>query len=135
MIPRTRDQSLGGFSMGVSAVHLEKVGTTFAELWDERNLDVIGPLYREDAVFISPNPPSFSSDFGTTLAGRDEILRYFRAVLEVIPSGAVTTVALLTGINVVVWVWVGGESTGADVLLFDDDGFIVQHHVTAPRPG
>jgi len=121
--------------MAISTVHLEKVGTTFARLWEQRNLEVIGPLYHEDATFISPNPPNFSSDFGTTLEGRDEILRYFRRVLEVIPSGAVTTVALLTGINMVVWVWQGGESKGADVMLFDDDGLIVRHQVTAPQPG
>jgi len=119
--------------MAISTVHLEKVGTTFAHLWDARNLDVIGPLYHEDATFISPNPPNFSSDFGTTLVGRDEILRYFRTVLDVIPPGAATTVALLTGINMVVWVWQGGESKGADVMLFDDDGLIVRHHVTAPE--
>lgn len=120
--------------MAVPTVRLEKVGATFAGLWDERNLEVIGPLYHEDAVFISPNPPSFSPDFGTSLEGRDEIMRYFRTVLEVVPPGAVTTVALLTGINMVVWVW-GGERTGADVMLFDDDGLIVRHHVTSPEPG
>jgi hypothetical protein len=120
--------------MVVSTVHLEKVGATFAGLWDERDLEVIGPLYHENAMFISPNPPSFSADFGTTLQGRDEIVRYFRTVLEVVPPGAVTTVALLTGINMVVWVW-SGESTGADVMLFDDDGLIVRHLVTAPESG
>jgi hypothetical protein len=125
----------GRFSMAISTVHLEEVGSAFAGLWDQRDLDVIGPLYHEDATFISPNPPNYSPDFGTTLEGRDEILRYFRTVLEVIPSGAVTTVALLTGINTVVWVWQGGESKGAEVMLFDDDGLIVRHHVTAPKPG
>jgi hypothetical protein len=112
--------------MAISTAHLEKVGTTFAGLWEERDLDVIGPLYHEDAVFISPNPPNFSSDFSTTLQGRDEILRYLRTTLEVIPSGVVTTTGLFTGINMVVWVW----GVGADVMLFDDDGLIVRHHVT-----
>jgi hypothetical protein len=52
-------QELRRFSMAISTVHLEKAGTTFAGLWEECNLDVIGALYHEDAVFISPNPPSF----------------------------------------------------------------------------
>jgi hypothetical protein len=67
------------------------------------------------------------------LQGRDEILRYLRMALEIIPAGVVKTTALFTGINMVVWVW----DVGADVMLFDDDGLIVRHHVTArpPPPG
>ena len=118
--------------MAVSTDHLESVGRTFARLWEEHDLDVIAPLYDEDAVFISPNPPSFSADFGTTLKGRDEILRYFRAVMDVVPEGGMTTVALLTGIDMVVWVWESGPIKGADIMMFDGDGLIVRHHVTSP---
>ena len=94
------------------------------------------PLYREDAVFISPNPPDISEHFGTTLVGPDEILRYYAACMDVIPAGAVTTVALLTGIDMAVWVWQAGPAgTGADIMMFDDEGLIRRQHVTAPDPG
>jgi ketosteroid isomerase-like protein len=120
--------------MAVSIDHLERVGRTFARSWDNRDVDVLRPLYHEDAVFISPNPPSFSVDFGTTLNGRHEILRYFQAVMDVIPAGEMTTVALLTGIDMVVWVWESGHVKGADIMMLDGDGLIVRHHVTSPEP-
>jgi len=73
--------------MALSIDHLEKVGSTFARLGDERDLDAIRPLYHEDAVFVSPNTPVFAPEFGPTLRGCDEIMRYLRAVLKVVPSG------------------------------------------------
>jgi ketosteroid isomerase-like protein len=121
--------------MAVSTERLEEVGRVFSKLWDERDLEAVRAMYREDAVFISPNPPGISSEFGTTLEGRDEILRYYEACLKVVPTGAVTTVALLTGIDMAVWVWQAGPvGKGADIIMFDDDGLIVRQRVTAPQP-
>jgi hypothetical protein len=57
---RCAAQELRRFLMAISTVHLEKVGTTFARLWEQRDLEVIGPLYHDDATFISPNPSNFS---------------------------------------------------------------------------
>ncbi len=67
--------------MAVTAEHMEQVGSTFSMLYDDRDLEKIRPLYHEDAVFISPNPPAIHPDFGTTLVGRDEILRFLEASL------------------------------------------------------
>ena len=62
--------------MAVSTERLEKVGRIFSTLWDERDLEAVRPLYREDAVFISPNPPDISEHFGKSrLWGRDCIDR------------------------------------------------------------
>lgn len=122
--------------MAVSTQRLQEVGRILTRLWDDRDLESVRPLYREDAVFISPNPPGISEEFGTTLEGRDEILRYYAACMAEIPPDGVATVALLTGIDMAVWVWQAGPAgTGADIMMFDDEGFIVRQHVTAPRPG
>ena len=113
---------------------LEAVGATFSNLWDERDLEAVRGLYRDDAVFVSPNPPAIGH-FGTRLEGRDEIMRYYEACMNVIPPGAVTTVALLTGIDMVAWVWNAGPAgTGADIMMFDDGGLIARQHVTSPQP-
>ncbi len=45
-----------------------------------------------------------------------------------------TTLGLYTGIDMAVWVWQAPAVKGADVMMFDDDGLIIRHHVTAPRP-
>lgn len=119
--------------MAVSTDHLLEMGATFARLWDNADLDTVAPLYHQDAVFVSPNPPTISTEFGTTLNGRDEILRYLRTCLEMFPSGSMTTVDIFTGINMVVWAWAGRDSRGADVMYVDDDGLIVRHHVTSPN--
>ncbi len=120
--------------MAVAAEHMERVGSTFSKLYDDRDLERIRPLYHEDAVFISPSPPGIRPDFETTLVGRDEILRYLEATMETVPPGIMSTVALLIGIDMVVWVWQAPAVKGADVMMFDDDGLIIRHHVTAPRP-
>ena len=121
--------------MGASTQRLEEVARTLSRLWDDGDLDAVRDLYRDDAVFISPTPPNLG-DFGTILHGRAEILRYYAACLEVIPRGAVTTIAVLTGIDMAVWVWDAGPAgTGADVVMFDDGGHIVSQHVTTPKPG
>lgn len=45
------------------------------------------------------------------------------------------TRALLTGIKLVVWAYGGDEDViGADVMVFDDDGFIERQHVTEAPP-
>jgi hypothetical protein len=119
--------------MTVSTERLLEVGETFAGLWDDADLAAVTPLYREDAVFISPNPPAISSEFGTTLTGRDEILRYLGACLEMFGLGAMTTVGIFTGIDMLVLAWRGGDSFGADVVHLDDDGLIVRHEVTSPN--
>lgn len=117
--------------MNTSTERLEGAAAVVSKLWDDRDLDTAYALYREDAVFISPNPPNLG-DFGTVLEGRDEIFRFYRACLDVIPPGAVTTIAVLTGINMVVWVWEAGPAgKGADVMMFDDQGQIVRQLVTA----
>jgi hypothetical protein len=41
------------------------------------------------------------------------------------------TVGIFTGIDTVIWAWQAGESSGADVMHFDDDGRIVRHYVTS----
>ena len=120
--------------MPVSTDHLERVATTFSRFYEDRDLDAIRPLYHEDAVFISPNPPGIRPDFGTRLAGREQILRYLEATLEVAPPGTMTPTAVLTGIDLAVFVWEAPGVKGADVMMFDEDGLIVRHHVTAPRP-
>jgi len=117
--------------MSTSTERLEDAAAILSKLWDDRDLDAAYDLYREDAVFISPNPPNLG-DFGTVLEGRDEIFRFYRACLEAIPRGAVTTIAVLTGINLAVWVWEAGPAgMGADVIMFDDRGQIVRQLVTA----
>jgi hypothetical protein len=70
--------TLGG-AVTLSTDHLVEAGQTFARLWDDHRLSEVESLYREDALFISPNPPTISPEFATTLTGRDEILRYLRA--------------------------------------------------------
>ena len=117
-----------------SVQQLEEMGTTFSRFYEDRDLDAIRRLYHDDAVFISPNPPGIHPDFGTTLVGRDEILRLLEATLEVAPAGTMTTLGLYTGIDMSVWVWQAPGVRGTDVMMFDEDGLIVRHHVTAPRP-
>ena len=84
--------------MSASTQRLEEVARILSRLWDDGDLDAVRDLYRDDAVFISPTPPNLG-DFGTILHGRAEIFRYYAACLEVIPRGAVTTIAVLTAIN------------------------------------
>jgi len=40
---------------------------------------------------------------------------------------------LLTGIDMAVWVWGAPMMKGADIMMFDEDGLIVRHHVTSPQ--
>ena len=40
--------------MAVSIDHLERVGSTFARLWEQRDLEPIGPLYHEADLLKEP---------------------------------------------------------------------------------
>ena len=102
-----------------SAQHLEEAGTTFARIYEDRDLEAIRRLYHEDAVFISPNPLGIHPGFGATLVGRDEILRVREPTLEVAPPATMTTLGLYTGIDMAVWAWQAPQVKGADVMMFD----------------
>jgi ketosteroid isomerase-like protein len=122
--------------MGVPTDRLLEVAGVVSRLYDDRDLEAMHSLYRDDAVFTSPNPPNLTS-FGTVIEGREQIFRYLNATMDFVPPGTVTTVALLGGIDMAVWVWQVESAgvKGADVLFFDDEGLIAQHQVTAPHPG
>lgn len=54
--------------MPVSIEVMDYAARTFASLWEDNTVQVdeahrlVAPLYREDAVFISPNPPLISPE-------------------------------------------------------------------------
>jgi hypothetical protein len=118
---------------------MEYAAKTFASLWVDDKIridearDLVGPLYREDAVFISPNPPLISAEFGTTLNGRDEIMKYHETCMKVYPTRAVSTKYFLFGINLALWVYepIRRAIPMADILLFDQDGLIEMQRVTS----
>ncbi|MEM9033295.1 MAG: nuclear transport factor 2 family protein [Actinomycetota bacterium] len=114
------------------AARLAEIGELISTMWDRRDLAAVEALYADDARFVSPNPPQLSADFGTELVGRAEIMRYYGAVLEVVPPGAVDTVAVAAGIDVVTWVWKAGADIGTDTMLVDGDGRISLQYVAMP---
>jgi hypothetical protein len=125
--------------MAVSIEKMEHAAKTFAALWVDNKIkldearSLVGPLYREDAVFISPNPPLISSEFGTTLNGRDEIMKYHEKCMELYPDRSVTTKHYLFGINLAIWVYepIRLNVVMADLLFFDEDGLIETQRVTS----
>src|SRR5262245_27840534 len=125
--------------MSVTIEKMEYAAKTFASLWVDNKItpnearNLVGPLYREDAIFISPNPPLISSEFKTTLNGRDEIMKYHEACMRLYPTRSVSTKHFLFGINLALWVYepIRLKMVMADILLFDRDGLIETQRVTS----
>lgn len=125
--------------MAVPIERMEYAAKAFASLWVDNKVQInearnlVGPLYREDAVFISPNPPLISSEFGKTLNGRDEIMKYHEACMKIYPTRSVSTKHFLFGIDLAIWVYepIRLNIVMADILLFDEDGLIETQRVTS----
>jgi hypothetical protein len=125
--------------MAVSIERMGYVARFFANLFDDPGVEPIAALelvrqhYREDANFISPNPPHISSEFGTTLNGRDEIMKYHEVCMEIFPAGCANTIDIISGLNMAIWVYEAKltKMVAADVLLFDEEGMIEFQRVTS----
>lgn len=125
--------------MSVSIERMESAARAFANLFDDPDvkqaeaLDRVARLYREDATFISPNPPEISLEFGTTLHGRDEIMKYHETCMNLFPAGSARTIDIISGIDMAIWVYQAKLTnvTMADVLLFDENGLIETQRVTS----
>ena len=122
----------------MSTKNMEYAARTFANLFVDENvepkvaLDRVRPLYRDDAIFISPNPPKISPEFGMILNGRDEIMKYHQACMELFPAGSAITKDIIFGVNMAIWIYEAKLTNVvmADVLLFDEDGLIETQRVT-----
>lgn len=125
--------------MAVSTERMEYVAKSFAHLFDDPDVEMaealekVRPCYTKDAIFISPNPPYFSPEFGTILNGRDEIMKYHETCMSKFPAGPATTIDIIFGINMAIWFYKGKFTNVnmADVMLFDEDGLIETQRVTS----
>ena len=131
--------------MAVPIERMEYAARSFANLWVDSTiepagaLDQVRQLYRDDAVFISPNPPRISSEFETILHGRDQIMKYHDVCMKRFPAGSARTIAIMFGIDMAIWVYEAKLTNAvmADVLLFDEHGMIETQRVTSAglQPG
>ena len=99
--------------------------------WNAHDLDAVLAHFHDDVVFSSPVAARLFPETGGVVRGRDELRRYWAEGLRRIPDLHFTVERVSAGVTILVIGYRNQAGALVDeVLVFGDDGLVVEGHGT-----
>ncbi|WP_051274376.1 nuclear transport factor 2 family protein [Cellulomonas sp. URHD0024] len=116
--------------------HPAQFSAAWEAAWNARDLDAVLAHFHDDVVFTSPVAARIVPDTGGIVRGKAELRAYCTAGLRLVPDLHFTVEDVYAGISILVLQYRNQRGDVVDeVLLFDDDGLVVEGHGTARTGG
>lgn len=118
--------------MVITPDRLLELGTTYFEMFNSRDWPALRERYADEAVMVSPNPPSVSADMPNRLEGPDAIIAFFDQATS-LNEQTFEVLEHFVGVDLVTTTWRWGSAVGQDIMRYGSDELIIEQFDVTPK--
>jgi|GEM_PF-6968572 len=118
--------------MTIAPERLLELGHAYTAAFDARDWAAVRKMYADDAVYVSPNPPMVSTDYGNRIEGADALVAFFDQVTAT-NDASFEPLEHFVGHDLFTTTWRWGKIVGQDIIRYGPDELIFEQYDVTPK--